>query len=166
MSGEKRWEIWQQGSGGVGGREYLSGWHSNTVSINVSGHLLNQATAAQRDGIRLSLSWNGQSVKQCIKKSGGNGIEVGKLMKLLEKQVGNMTDFMMQSLRSKWFRQDEAHNSGSGSAVALGECCSCCSVLFCCSVLPFGAQSHHRILLQALFPPSPSGGRPFSPCNV
>lgn len=87
MSGEKRWEIWQQGSGGVGGREYLSGWHSNTVSINVSGHLLNQATAAQRDSIRLSLSWNGQSVQQCIKKSGGNGIKSGNLMKLRENKL-------------------------------------------------------------------------------
>lgn len=63
------------GSGGVGGRAYLSGWHSNTVSINVSGHLLNQATAVQLDDIRLSLSWNGQSMEQCIKKSRGNGNE-------------------------------------------------------------------------------------------
>lgn len=42
-SGEKWREIWQQRSrGGVGGREYLSGRHSNAVSINAPGHLLNQ----------------------------------------------------------------------------------------------------------------------------
>lgn len=76
----------------------MSGWHSNTVSINVSGHFLNQATAVQLDDIRLSLSWNGQSMQQCIKKSGGNGIKLGKLMKLLENKLE--TDFMMQSLRS------------------------------------------------------------------
>ena len=44
---------------GVGGREYLSGRHSNAVSINVPGHLLNQATAVKLDDIQLSteLEW-------------------------------------------------------------------------------------------------------------
>lgn len=46
----------KQRSGGVGGREYLSGRHSNTVSINVPGHLLNQATAVRLDDVLLSLS--------------------------------------------------------------------------------------------------------------
>lgn len=63
-SGEKWREICQQRSGGVGGREYLSGWHSNAVSINVPGHLLNQATAVRQDGIQRSLSYSGHSLQQ------------------------------------------------------------------------------------------------------
>lgn len=63
-SGEKWREIWQHKSGGVAGREYLSGWHSNAVSINVPGHLLNQATAGRLEDIQLSLSSNGHSVPQ------------------------------------------------------------------------------------------------------
>lgn len=46
----------KQKSAGVRGREYLSGWHSNTVSINVPGHLLNQATAVRLDDVQLSSS--------------------------------------------------------------------------------------------------------------
>lgn len=46
----------KQRSDGVGGREYLSGWHSNTVSINVPGHLLNQATAVRLHDVHLSPS--------------------------------------------------------------------------------------------------------------
>lgn len=46
----------KQRSSGVGGREYLSGWHSNAVSINVPGHLLNQATAVRLDDVQLSPS--------------------------------------------------------------------------------------------------------------
>lgn len=42
--------------GSVGLREYLSGWHSNAVSINVPGHLLNQATATRLDDVQLSPS--------------------------------------------------------------------------------------------------------------
>lgn len=53
-----------QRSGGVGGREYLSGRHSNTVSINVPGHLLNQATAARLDDVQLSPSSNGHSMQR------------------------------------------------------------------------------------------------------
>lgn len=44
----------RQKSGDVGVREYLSGWHSNAVSINVPGHLLNQATAPRLDDVQLS----------------------------------------------------------------------------------------------------------------
>lgn len=68
-SGEKWREIWQQKSGGVAGREYLSGWHSNAVSINVPGHLLNQATAGRLEDIQLSLSSNGHSVPQKHRKT-------------------------------------------------------------------------------------------------
>lgn len=46
----------KQRSAGVGGREYLSGRHSNTVSVNVPGHLLNQATAVRIDDVHLSPS--------------------------------------------------------------------------------------------------------------
>ncbi len=46
----------KQRSGGVGGREYLSGRHSNAVSINVPGHLLNQATAVRLHDVQLSSS--------------------------------------------------------------------------------------------------------------
>lgn len=46
----------KQRSSGVGGREYLSGRHSNAVSINVPGHLLNQATAVRLDDVQLSPS--------------------------------------------------------------------------------------------------------------
>lgn len=57
-SGEKRCGIWQQRSTGAvvleGAREYLSGRHSNAVSINIPGHLLNQATAVRLEDARLS----------------------------------------------------------------------------------------------------------------
>lgn len=63
-SGEEWREIWQQRSAGVAGREYLSGWHSNAVSINVPGHLLNQATAGRLEDVQQSLSSSGHSVPQ------------------------------------------------------------------------------------------------------
>lgn len=63
-SGEEWREIWQQRSAGVAGREYLSGWHSNAVSINVPGHLLNQATAGRLEDVQPSLSSSGHSVPQ------------------------------------------------------------------------------------------------------
>lgn len=50
----------------------MSGRHSNAVSINVPGHLLNQATAVRLDDIQLSLSWNGHSVQQRHQKSTAN----------------------------------------------------------------------------------------------
>lgn len=63
-SGEERREIWQQRSAGVAGREYLSGWHSNAVSINVPGHLLNQASAGRLEDIQPSPSSSGHAVPQ------------------------------------------------------------------------------------------------------
>lgn len=55
----------KQRSCGVGGREYLSGRHSNAVSINVPGHLLNQATAVRLDDVQLSpkLQWTFYAAK-------------------------------------------------------------------------------------------------------